>query len=124
MYGYLIKFCNYKIRFCVDEPNYKGVNVEKHYWSNTSYGNGKEEVPADAPEPKGNRVVLLHYYDVNLMHDILSGRSVIGCFHKVNLTPILWFSKKQATSETANYGYEFLAARTCVEQIVDLCNSF
>ena len=31
-----------------------------------------------------------------------------------------WYSKKQATVETATYGSEFVAARTCVEQITDL----
>ena len=34
-----------------------------------------------------------------------------------------WFSKKQATVETATYGSEFVAARTCVEQIIDLRNT-
>ena len=124
MYGYLIKFCNYKICFRVDEPNYKGIHVKKHDWSNTPYGNGEEDLPTDAPQPKGKRVVLTHYYDANLMHDVLSGRSVTGCFHMANLTPMMWFSKKQATSETATYGSEFLAARTYIEQIVDLRNSF
>lgn len=41
-----------------------------------------------------------------------------------NLTPIQWYCKKQATSETTTYCAEFLAARTCVEQVVDLRNSF
>ena len=41
----------------------------------------------------------------------------------LNSTPIDWFSKKQATVETATYGSEFVAARTCVEQIIDLCNT-
>jgi hypothetical protein len=31
-----------------------------------------------------------------------------------------WYSKKQATVETATYGSEFVAARTYVDQIVDL----
>jgi hypothetical protein len=38
----------------------------------------------------------------------------------INATPIEWYSKKQATVETATYGSEFVAARTCVDQIVDL----
>ncbi|CAJ1967258.1 unnamed protein product [Cylindrotheca closterium] len=38
----------------------------------------------------------------------------------INGTPIDAFSKKQATVETATYGSEFVAARTCVEQIMDL----
>ena len=58
------------------------------------------------------------------MRAILSRRSVTGCFHMGNLTPMMWFSKKQATSETATYGSEFLAAMNCVEQIIDLRNSF
>ena len=33
-------------------------------------------------------------------------------------------SKKQATSETTTYGSEFLASQTCIEQIIDLQNSF
>jgi hypothetical protein len=54
------------------------------------------------------------------MHDVLSGRSVTGILHLVNKMPLDWYSKKQATVETATYGSEFVAARTCVEQIIDL----
>jgi hypothetical protein len=41
----------------------------------------------------------------------------------VNKTPIDWYSKKQAIVETATYGSEFVAARICVEQIIDLRNT-
>ena len=34
-----------------------------------------------------------------------------------------WYSKKQATVETATYGSEFVAARTCVERSVDFRNT-
>jgi hypothetical protein len=61
--------------------------------------------------------------DANLMHDLTTGRSVTGILHFVNKTPIDWYSKKQATVETATYGSEFVAARTCVEQIIDLRNT-
>ncbi|CAJ1953823.1 unnamed protein product [Cylindrotheca closterium] len=47
-------------------------------------------------------------------------RSVTGIIHMMNGTPIDFFSKKQSTVETATYGSEFVAARTCVEQIMDL----
>ena len=46
-----------------------------------------------------------------------------GILHLVNKTPLDWYSKKQATVETATYGSEFVAARTCVEQIIDLRNT-
>ena len=54
------------------------------------------------------------------MHDVTTGRSVTACLHFINGTPIDAFSKKQPTVETATYGSEFVAARTCVEQIIDL----
>jgi hypothetical protein len=46
-----------------------------------------------------------------------------GILHLVNKTPIDWFSKKQATVETATYGSEFVAACTCVEQVIELHNT-
>ena len=54
------------------------------------------------------------------MHDVVSGKSVTGILHLVNKTPLDWYSKKQPTVETATYGSEFVAARTCIEQIIDL----
>ena len=76
----------------------------------------------DTPKPLGYFVTFTHYVDANLMHDIVTGCSVTGVLHLINQTPIDWFSKKEATVELATYGSEFVAARTCVEQIIDLRN--
>ena len=84
------------------------------------YGNPKELIPHDAPPALGNWVTTTHFVDANLMHCMISGKSVTGVLHLLNKTPIDWFSKKQSTVETATYGSEFVAARTCVEQIIDL----
>lgn len=73
--------------------------------------------------PHGRPVTLTHYVDANLYHDCLTGRSVTGILHFINATPIDWFSKRQSTVETATYGSEFVAARTCVEQVIDLRNT-
>ena len=43
-----------------------------------------------------------------------------GIIHMFNKTPIDTFSKLQATVETAMFGSEYVAARTCTEQIMDL----
>jgi hypothetical protein len=82
--------------------------------------NPKEVLPKDAPEPLGKYVTLSHYVDANLMQDITNGKSVTGILRLINKTPLDWYSKKQATVETATYGSEFVAARICVEQIIDL----
>ena len=120
IYSYLSKMRHAAIRIRVDEPDYSDVPDFEYDWSQTVYGNVKEHKPSDAPKPLGKFVTLTHYVDANLMHDVTSGRSVTGILHLLNKTPIDWYSKKQATVETATYGSEFVAARTCVEQIVDL----
>ena len=75
---------------------------------------------SDVPEPLGKPVILSHFVDANLFHDISTGRAVTGVLHLVNQTPIEWYSKKQATVETATYGAEFVAARIATDQIIDL----
>ena len=89
----------------------------------TVYGNVKELLPDDAPKPLGNPVVTTTYIDANLYHDFITGRAVTGALHLVNGTPGDWFSKRQATVETATYGSEFVAAHIAVEQIIDLRNT-
>ena len=111
------------IRFRTGIPDYSDVTIPEYDWSESVYGNPTELIPDDAPTPLGLDVLLTHYVDANLYHDFLTGRSVTGILHLVNQTPIDAFTKKQATVETATYGSEFIAARTCVEQIIDLRNT-
>ena len=86
----------------------------------TVYGKVLELLPTDAPKPLGNSVTTVTYTDANLQHDLLTGRAVTGALHLVNQTPSDWFSKRQATVETATFGSEFTAARISVDQILDL----
>jgi hypothetical protein len=65
-------------------------------------------------------VVTTTYKDANLYHDLATGRAVTGVLHFLNQTPIDWFTKKQATVETATYGSEFTAAKTAIQQIAAL----
>lgn len=81
-------------------------------------------LPVNAPKPLGKAVVLTHYVDANLFHDALTGQSVTGILHLMNVTSIDWFLNKQTTVDTATYGSKFVAACTCVEQIIDLWTIF
>ena len=53
---------------------------------------------------------------------MLSGKAVSGVIHYFNGTPMEYFLKKQETVETGTYAAEFLAARKCLEQVVELRN--
>jgi hypothetical protein len=120
IYGYLYKMKDAVVRIRTAEPDYSALPDQHFDWAKTVYGDISEMIPEDIPPPLGNYVTLTHYFDANLYHDILTGRSVTGILHLFNKTPIDWFSKKQATVETATYGSEFIAGRTCVDQIIDL----
>jgi hypothetical protein len=108
------------IRFRVSEPNYSDLPHFEYDWEKSIYGDVREDIPTDAPKPLGNYVLLTHYLDANLYHDMLTGRSVSGVLHFLNQTPLDWFSKKQGSVETATYGSEFMASRICVKQAIDL----
>jgi len=120
IYGYLAKMKNAAIHIPTSEPDYSLLPEQDFDWMHTVYGELQEILPTDAPEPLGEFVTLTHYVDANLMHDMTTGKSVTGILHLLNQTPIDWYSKKQPTVETATYGSEFVAARTCVEQVIDL----
>ena len=116
--GYLAKMKQGCIRVRTGEPDYSGIPEQHYDWARTVYGNVEEVIPNDIPTPKGKRVITTAYVDANLYHDLITGRSVTGVLHFVNQTPVHWFSKKQATVETATYGSEFVAAKQAVEQIM------
>jgi hypothetical protein len=115
IYGYLSKMRNAKFRICTGEPDYSGLPTQDFDWARSAYGEVKESIPENALH-----ITLTNYVDANLFHNILNGRSVTGILHFFNKTPIEWFSKKQATVETASYGSEYVAAHTCVEQGINL----
>ena len=84
------------------------------------YGNVTEEIPKDAPEPLGKSVTTTTYLDANLLHDLITGRSVTAVLHFFHLSPGDRYSKRQANVENSTYGSEFVAAKIATEQIVDL----
>ena len=72
------------------------------------------------PEPLGTEVTTTTTMDANLNHCLATGKSLTGCLHFLNKTPVDWYSKKQAIVERATYGSEFVVAKTTTEQIMDI----
>jgi len=120
IYGYLAKMKSAAIQICTLEPDYSPLPQQNFEWMNTVYEELKEILPTDVPAPLGEFVTLTRYVNANLLHDMTTGKSVTGILHLLNQTPIDWYCKKQPTVATATYGSEFVAARTCVEQVIDL----
>ena len=120
IYGYLKKFSSAAIRIRINEPDFNDLPDQDFDWCYSVYGDVQELLPRDAPKPLGKAVTTITYKDANLYHDMLTGRSVTGVLHFCNQTLIDWYSKRQATVETATFGSEFTAARIAVDQIIDL----
>ena len=120
IYSYAIRTKDYAIRFRNEQPDYSFLPDQDFDWTYSVYGDVHEILPDDRPEPLGEEVTTTTTIDANLNHCLATGKSLTGCLHFVNKTPVDWYSKKQATVETATYGSEFVAAKTATEQIMDI----
>ena len=123
IYQYLRNYKSMSIKFNTEMPDYSQFAVEQLDWGQHVYHPCKEDTPVGIPpEPtsKGKPVRMTTFFDVNLINDIITGRSCTGISHLLNKTPIDWLSKQKDTVETAMYGSEFVAGRIALDQIVDL----
>ena len=102
------------------DPTYPHINLDDYElnqdWTKL-YGNVKEEVLENAPEPLGKEFIMRAYVDVDDPGDKLTRRSRTGYKVFLNKAPIYWFSKKQASIETSSFGSEFIAMKQCCEFI-------
>jgi len=120
VYGYLCKLKDAEICMRTGKTDYSNLHTEEYDWTKMVYGDVTGIIPKDAPKPCGKYITLSHYVNANLYHDMLTGQSVTGILHFLNQTPVDWYSKKQATVETATYSSKLVSARLAVDQIVDL----
>ena len=118
--GYLLFLPDGAIRFRTGEPDFSSLRDQEYDWTRTVYSGACEQIPHDIPKPLGKHVQTTHYVDANLHHDLATGKAVTAVLHFLNQTPIDAYTKRQSTVETATYGSEFVAARTAVDQIIDI----
>ena len=120
IYSYAIRTKDYAIRFRTEQPDYSFLPDQDFDWTYSVYGYVHDILPDDMPEPLGEAVTTTTTMDANLNPCLATGKCLTGCLHFVNKSPVDWYSKKQATVETATYGLEFVAAKTATEQIMDI----
>ena len=118
--GYLLFLPDGAIRFRTGEPDFSSLDDQEYDWTRSVYSGACEQIPHDIPKPLGEHGQTTHYVDANLHHDHATGKAVTAVLHFLNQTPIDAYTKRQSTVETATYGSEFVAARTAVDQIIDI----
>ena len=116
--SYLEKFKHTTIRIRTEEPDLSFTTTNPHDWEELVYGKVKELTPHDAPASLGKDVVTISYYDANLFHNSITGRSVTGALHMLNNIPIDWCSKKKSTVEKRNIRFRSLVrSNLCVTDL-------
>ena len=84
------------------------------------YGDVKEKIPKNAPQPRRQPVQIYVFVDASHAHNKLTRRSQTGILLYLNKSPIIWYSKSQKTVETSTFGSEFVALRIATEMIKGL----
>jgi hypothetical protein len=103
----------------VFDPTYPAIDMSvfKQCDWKEFYGDVREPIPGDAPIPLGRDVDLRLFVDSDHAGDHLARRSRTGFFIFMNMAPIFWLSRKQATIETSVFGAEFVAMKQGMEQM-------
>ena len=84
------------------------------------YPDAIEDMPPNAPIPRGNPVQINCFVDSDHAGDKLTRRSQTGILLYLNSAPIIWYSKRQNTVESSTFGSEFVALRVASELVISL----
>ena len=84
------------------------------------YPDAVEDIPTNAPEPRGNPIQINCFVDSDHAGDRKTRRSQTGILLYCNSAPIIWYSKRQNTVESSTFGSEFVALRIATELIISL----
>jgi hypothetical protein len=112
MFSYLEHHNRSRVVF---DDTYVNVTDEVEYDWEAFYPGVVEELPRNAPPPRGNPVQIRCYVDADHAGDLLTRRSRTGVLLYLNSAPIIWYSKKQNSIETSTYGSEYIALKTGIE---------
>ena len=117
MFAYLRIKHNSAMVFDPSEPTINESSFQREDWSATPYGNSKEDIPPNAPPPRGIGMTMRAFVDSDHAGEILTRRSRTGFLIFLNSAPIYWFSKKQNCIETSSFGSEFYAMKQACEYV-------
>ena len=119
IFAHLKKYHNTKMVFDPSDPVVDMADFELKDWASSEFGHlqGKEELPPNMPEPRGQGFVMRAKVDADHAGDTITRRSRTGFLVYLNCAPIYWMSKKQTSIESSSFGSEFIAMKQCCEYI-------
>ena len=117
IFGYLKNKHNCEMVFDPSQPDMNEESFEKEDWSHSVYGEKSEELPVNAPEPRGFGFKMRAYVDSDHAGHTITRRSRTGFIIYLNNAPIYWTSKRQTSIQTSTFASEFIAMKECCEYI-------
>ncbi|KAI2510101.1 Reverse transcriptase (RNA-dependent DNA polymerase) [Fragilaria crotonensis] len=116
LFNHLEKKHNARIVFDPSYPDIDRSAFKECDWK-SFYGEVTEAIPPNAPPPRGKDVDIRLFVDSDHAGDQRTRRSRTGFLIYLNMSPIVWYSKKQATIETSVFGAEFVAMKHGMETL-------
>jgi hypothetical protein len=95
----------------IDMMQFKEVN-----WKH-AYGNVKEALPHNVPEPRGKEADIRVFVDADHAGDKVTRRSRMGFVIFINDAPVIWYSKHQNAVESSVSRSDFVALKTTIETL-------
>jgi hypothetical protein len=117
--SYLSQKHNTRLIFDLTYPKIDIRQFPQYNWTEF-YGNVKEAIPMDMPEPLGKDIDVCMMCDSDHTGDKRTRRSRTGFLIFCNMALIDWVSKKQATIETSVFGAKFVAMKHGIEKLQGL----
>jgi len=119
IFGYLKRNRRATIVFNESTVNWDEGMFEHYDWTDF-YRGAKENLPLNAPPPRGNAIQINCFIDADHAGNRVTRRSQTGILIFINRSPIQWYSKSQSTIETSTFGSEFTALQIAVEMLESL----
>ena len=98
---------------------WKDSDFPSYNWSEY-YRDVTDEIPPNAPTPRGLPVQINTFVDASHARNKLNRQSHSGILIYLNRSPIIWYFKSQKTIETSTFGSEFVALRIATKLIKGL----
>ena len=96
MFAYLRKCHNSELVFDPSDRDIDHNEFTHQKWDSSEYGILSEEIPSNAPKPRGMGFTMLAYVDSDHAGKAINRRSRTGFLIYLNNSPIYWTSKKHA----------------------------
>lgn len=119
MFSYVKRHLESKLAFDANTRDWSHIQFLRHDWSEF-YPDAIEPEPANAPTPRGKAVQLNMFCDAAHANDHVTWCYTTSIVIFLQVTPILWYSKRQSTIKSSTFGSEFVALKIAAELLEGL----